>query len=218
MRTVLLLGLVGWFAHPLLAGDFCAVKVSITDQSGRPVQAPTQLLDADGKIVERTESVGGLIEFCDFGFGTHTIRIGENCGLVTITDVRLVYGQPRQYSVVYGCPPPPGALRTVSGTIMDDMPMSAVRTDDGAYVTACSVYLRISSGNGTKIEGAEALGGLGVPSPVRTDRYGRAFFYVASNSTRTIAISASGYAQESIDFPCKRQESIERAIVLRKNP
>src|SRR5580704_1285030 len=78
------------------ADGFCAANVFVTDTSRNPVQTTVRLIDPGGKVIEsHTTSVDGSAEFCDFGFGDHTIQIGEACGFVSITDVRVHYSQTR---------------------------------------------------------------------------------------------------------------------------
>jgi hypothetical protein len=213
MRFVLSFGIL-WLTSPLLAAaDFCAAKVFVVDGSGKPVQTSARLIDPSGKVVESHATSDGSAEFCDFGFGDHTIRIGDDC-VVTITDVRVHYGQQHNYSAIYNCPRRPGDSSIISGLLLDgDGWVQLMLAEDGGFVKACSVYLRISSEDGTKLAEAEVTGGTTYPNPIVADRFGRMFFAIPRNSTQRIAISALGYSGESIDVTCE-----ERAVALHKNP
>jgi hypothetical protein len=215
MRFVLSFVLL-WLASPILAAgdEFCAAKVFVVDGARQPVQTTVRLTDPSGKVVESRETSNGSVEFCDFGFGAHKIQIGDGC-VVTITDVRVLnFRRPNNYSAIYNCPRRPGDDTSIyGGPPMDAAPVMTMLSDEGKYVLACPVYLRISSEDDSKIAGAEVAAGTPYPNPIIADRYGRVFFSIPFRSTRRIAISAAGFSAESIDVGCE-----ERAVALRKNP
>jgi hypothetical protein len=217
MRVFPILGLLTMLLCPLVgAEDFCAVQVHVSDQAGNAARTQVQLFDAAENLVQGATTRDGSVEFCDFGFGTHTIRVGENGCFTTITSVRLVYSVPQDYRIVHGCPAPADAPRTISGSFPNDALGSRVLWTGEKYVPACRVYLRISSESGKKVGEAVATG-EGLPNPISADVYGRIFFYMQSKSVTKISISAPGYAGESFNIDC-RGDYTERATVLHASP
>jgi len=123
------------FSVRLMAGDLCAVTISVAAETSQPVSAPAELIDSVERIVSSTRIVNGIAEFCDFGFGEHTIHIGgDSCGSITLHHVHLVSGVAQKFRVVLD-----NCLNGAEG---------------GRYPPSCLVYLRVASESGTKLGAA----------------------------------------------------------------
>jgi hypothetical protein len=177
------------------AQDFCAMEVSVTFQDGSPVpSADVRLIDTRGGLVEQKEVIAGKVEFCDFGFGRHSILInGDKCGGVMIKNVRVVYGTLQKFKAV---------LNTCAG--------------DGDVVSAhgCLVFIRAKSDSGQPLDGVT----ISSKSVTRTtDSYGRVLTGVRSGEVDTFMVSKPGYQRTSLRVDCTTQvyEPIERTIVLK---
>ncbi len=179
----------------LAAGDFCAVKVHVVDSLGRPASATARLAGADGRVAEVARVVSGEVAFCDFGFGEHTIQIGEGCGSVTLNGIRLVHGIAQQFDVL----------------------LNACLTggDGGVYPPGCLLYVRVSSGDGSKLAQAEAVDSVGITT-FHADSFGRLFIGLNSGTSEILRIGAPGYRPEAVNASCRETETIERGVQLQR--
>jgi len=134
------------------------------------------------------------VQFCDFGFGEHSLRIGRaDCGLTTIHNIRLKYGEAQTYTVVRNeCP--------IMG---DGLPLG----------NFCSAYLRISSEMGQQLGGAWAVM-VGERNKQPADPYGRIILRLQPGLGTDVRISAPGYSEKTIHVACKTFEMIENAVQL----
>src|SRR5579884_2609255 len=185
------------------ANDFCAVHIVVVNNQEMPVETAVQLIDPSGTVVKSTRSVRGIAEFCDFGFGFHAIRVGDECSSMRITKVRVLYGETKQYSAVYNCPRKPGDPYQKTGTYNDELGLRTIATPDGGLVLACLVYFRISSETGPLGSAEIMRSSVAGDAPIKADRYGRAAFKMASQSKERVAVSAPGYETESIEVSCR---------------
>ena len=193
MRCILL-ALVCVFPVRLLANDFCAVTVNIVNHAGQPAAARIRLVDPQGKIV-RDFRADGHAELCDFGFGEHTIEIGNpNCQFITLHRIRLIYNVPRYFTVVWdGC---------MSGIEAMTLPPS------------CIAYFRVSAMSG------RPFGSTGFDEEwfqTRCRRCLRSYFYgdPECGHTEDITISAPGYTPKTLHVACRRYEIIEEGVERR---
>ena len=178
-------------ALPLGAQDFCAVRVTIFEPDGEPVSPPVTLTDAGGKVVQSFSAVNGQAEFCDFGFGEHTIHIGgDECGSVTLPHISFVFGVPQEFEVVLN---------------------PCFRGGDEGRRAACVVYFRVSSADGKKLGAASAAEGSRV---AHADRYGRIFAAAPNGGSQDYRISAPGFVEKTVHVACKSFETIQRAVEL----
>jgi hypothetical protein len=188
-----------WFLPTLaFAGtDFCAVRLEIVNPVGKPMTAPVELIDAEGRVVQNTKAPNGKVEFCDLGFGEHTIRIGgDQCGFVTLHRIRFVYGVAQYFRVV----------------LNDCM----IGGDGGTFPPSCLVYFRVSSEAGKKLSDAQADTEGGVYA-VRADSYGRIFTFVLNGKSQEFVISSPGYASRTVHVSCRSYDHIAEAVVLHPN-
>ncbi len=187
--------LLGFFAQHLAGADFCAVKVTVSSEMGTPASTPVALIDSDNHVVRKVDSVNGHAEFCDFGFGEHTIRVGsDQCGYVTLHRISLVYGLAQHFSV-----------------ILNPCFMGA---DGGRYPPSCLIYFRVSAADGRQVVSAFATV-VGGTRQLTADRHGRIFTAVLNDSSKDFTISADGYEDQAIRISCKSYETIEKAVQLK---
>ncbi len=177
---------VGWAA----AADFCAVRLEVSDEEGRPLDVRVELTDPSGKTVAHTHSWQGEAEFCDFGFGEHSILVGgDTCNSVLIRKVRLTYHHPQTFKV--------GLTMCPSKHFMG---------------TACGVYFRVTDEGGEPAV-AVAVHVEGVLQS-RTDRYGRALTLIRLGRTETVTFSYEPYETKAIEVNCRGP--IEKLVVLKR--
>ncbi len=185
----------------LAASDFCALQVTVVDSSGQPASVPVALLDSKGEVVEGAVTRGGHTQFCDFGFGLHSVRVqNRDCGFIVRDRVLLVNGVTQEVRVTLDCKQGEEA----SGVL--------------TVSPSCPLYLRVQSDSAEKLSGASAT----VPDrvePYRADVYGRIFGRIRKPSSgvpATIMIGAPGYVSSSIAIAaCSASEQIERLVTLK---
>ena len=136
-KTVAFL-LIALSARSGRASEFCAVTVAVTDEQGRFANSvPVELHDPEGKTVKRFDQGGGEVKFCDFGFGEHSILVGNDVpGSIVIRRVSLVYGVEQRFHVIA-----PNRIERFS------LSKEAL----------CTVYLRVSSSGATPISNANSV-------------------------------------------------------------
>lgn len=174
------------------ASDFCAVRIQVSDKEGRPVDVPVELIDPSGKTVARTHSWQGDAEFCDFGFGEHSILVGgDACNSVLIQKVRLHYPEPQVFKVVLTFCPGQHFMGNV-----------------------CRVYFRVVDEAGDPAV-AVAVQVQGVLRS-RTDRYGRALTLIRLERIETVTFSYEPYETKAIEVSCAARAPIERLVVLKR--
>lgn len=170
------------------AQEFCAVRVVVTSPKGAPLWVPVKLYDPAGKLVKSlfTDSASGVAELCDFGFGEHSIRVGQGgCSEMVIPSVVLCYGATATYRVILnGCP---CAGFTASG---------------------CQPYLRIASDDGVPLKGA-TVNWSESGRAWKTDVYGRVKPIIPIGVKGTLRITAPNYQPAIVPLDC-RPGSLER--------
>ncbi len=189
MRTLLCVLCLGCLAA---ADDSCAIRVQVSDEEGRPLDVRLELMDPSGKTVAHTHSWQGEAQFCDFGFGEHSILVGgDTCNSVLIRKVRVAYPDPQTFKVVLTiCP---------GGHFMG---------------TACGAYFRVTDEGGEPAV-AVAVQVEGVTQSI-TDRYGRALALIRLRRTEKVTFSYEPYETKTIEVNCKGLGQIERRIVLKR--
>jgi len=177
-------------SHALGAG-FCAVRVLVTDETGKPSPAQVRLLDNTGSVVREVIARNGSAEFCDFDFGDHTIDVGGGpCTHVLIPGVRVLFGRTQAFRVyLTGC------------SIMD------------VQLIGCSTFFRVTGPHG------EALAGVSVKSDpagvvAETDEYGRALVGIDHKESRILVFSKPGFLPIRLSLDCSRPAYGERSITL----
>ena len=100
MRKIhFLVAVLGAFPATSLGQDFCSLAVHIEAPSAiSPV--PVRVEEPDGRV-ETAFPVDGIARFCGLGIKPVTVRVGRDCGQVTVTGVRLEWGLTRNVSVIY---------------------------------------------------------------------------------------------------------------------
>jgi len=176
------------------ADDVCAVRVSVRSQNSTPISdVPVELLDESGKLVDLKRSSGGVVEFCDFGFGRHSIRVGrESCGAVVLEDIWMDPLRTQEFYVI------PRACVEVSSS------------------PGCLAYFRVSSSQDGLLTTA-SLAGSGLKMPVRSDRYGRIVVGIAPGTTPTFSLRAPDHQEQSLTLECKDSERLQQTVVLVKH-
>jgi hypothetical protein len=182
------------FALPLSGSEFCAVKVRVIDPVGELVSVPVDLVGSDGRVIESTRTVNGEAEFCDFGFGEHTIRVAEGqCGFVTLNRIRLVYAIAQRFDVILN--------------------PCFIGAETMRYPPSCLVYIRVSSDNGKKLINAEAVV-QGNKRTYHTDIYGRLFLAAPNGASTVFEIRAAGYIDKTVPISCQSYETVEKSVQL----
>ena len=162
---------------------FCALRGTVEYFNGTPAESvPVKLLDHSRKLVSQTTTAGGTFEFCDFGFGEHSIEVGEGCGTTLITGVRLVYDQTQRFRVVFNfC-----LGEHVSGT-------------------GCRMYIRVVDGK------RQPIGGVRIPmswrSDIVSDVYGRMAIGVSMGRSASITLQKEGYKTHVVETRCLGKDS-----------
>ena len=177
----------------LYAAEFCAVKILLVDVHGKPGSALVELRDASGKTIQEDFGENGEAQFCDFGFGEHSIRVGgTSCASVIIPGIHLDMGNP-QTSRVYLNPCGSGE-RVLLG---------------------CRVYFRVTS------QGIPPLPLAGVvisttPNTKRaeTDTYGRVQIDLSVSKSYSITFDKAGYSKTTTAIDCTKPKYTERSVRL----
>jgi hypothetical protein len=158
---------------------FCALQISVTNGDGTPVRtAVVDLLDSLGKVVQTQEAKDGHVEFCDFAFDYHSVRVrgatDNNCESM-VRNIKLVYGKSQKITVVsnicsYG--------------------NAAAAKDSYSY------YLRVSSSSGEKLSGVR-IEQKGHP-PQFTDEFGRAQVTAPLSSVLELKLLKEGFEPKEL--------------------
>ena len=175
--------------------SFCALQVFVYAADFTPVLTATvELLDSSGNVTQKKEAVGGQADFCDFGFGYHSIRVegGINNSCETrVNNIKASYGLPQKINVVF-----------------NSCPYSA-----SGGGNACFNYIRVSSPKGEKLRGVEIEGGEN--APVITDEFGRAGIFVPEGSRTVLKLIKEGFITKKVVLDCHRAARDEKSIKMR---
>jgi hypothetical protein len=184
VRIVFLLAIFGYQEMWAIAqNSFCALKISAVSEDGTPLRnAFAELVDPSGQMIRRQEVVEGRAEFCDFGFGYHSILVrgkdDDTCDTM-VKNVKVIYGRPQQIKVILNS-------------------CLEYRIADGG--NACFIYLRVSSKTGERIQTAKILKDDGLQ--IITDEYGRAQIGIRLFSGADLTFSKNGYETRKVHVEC----------------
>jgi hypothetical protein len=187
IKTVRIVFILTMFGHQeiwaIAQNSFCALKISAVSEDGSLIRnAFAELFDPLGQIIQRKEVVEGHAEFCDFGFGYHSILVrgkdDDTCDTM-VKNVKVIYGRPQQIKVILNS-------------------CLEYRSADGG--NACFVYLRVSSKTGEKIQNAKILKDDGLQ--IITDEYGRAQVGIRLFSGTDLTFSKNGYETRKAHVEC----------------
>src|SRR4051812_34911274 len=89
--------------------DFCALTVQVSGINGEAISGATATLkDEKSNVVQHKPVDGGVVEFCDFGFGRHSLVIEKGCSM-EIHDVYIKFGIEQKFKgIVNPCRGPSG--------------------------------------------------------------------------------------------------------------
>jgi hypothetical protein len=169
--------------------DYCAVKVVIWDNPANGI--PVELIGPEGKVVSQTLTRYGEADFCDFGFGRHSIVVAPNsCLPVMLQNIRLRFETQILHVTLNPCPHYQGTQ-------------------------GCEIHFRISAISGKPLPSA-SIDVVGLSDPFIADRYGRARAGLLPGSTGTFTISARGYQTQTLKLTCRNSVEIDQSVVLRE--
>lgn len=175
--------------------NFCAIKLIVTTDDGRPIPSTAaELRDRSGRVVARTPIKNGTGEFCDFGIGPHSILIGGNsCGAVEIKNVHLRYKLPQTFDVI----------------------LNLCLGEGDEEGNACFKYVRVLGDDGKPISYAH-VERVSSSETNLTDRYGRIFLTVDPGKQDSFVFSKEGYKSSKLQFNCGPIGRSETAVVLKR--
>ncbi len=187
-----------FMASSVTAETFCALRIIVTTEGGDPIFAgEAQLVGADGSIVQVAKINAGRGEFCDFGFGPHSVRVsGNGMRATTVSGIVLTYGKTLNLRVV----------------------MNVLKSSDGGGGgNACSAYLRVQTTEGKPISGARvtAVSARGRVKGIVCDEYGRALLLVPTGEFVAYRAEDPGFRPTQFTLSCSTwDESLERTVTL----
>jgi hypothetical protein len=160
------------------ANSFCALQVLVINGDGTPVRSATvDLLDPLGKVVQTQEAKSGHAEFCDFGFGYHSIRVRgttDSCE-TAVRNIKVIYSKSQKISVV-----------------SNSCSYDAAAAASGSY----SYYLRVSTAESEKLQGVR-IEQKDHP-PQFTDEFGRAQVVAPLSSVLELTLSREGFEKKEL--------------------
>lgn len=169
-------------ARLLAQANVCALEVHVVGRDSTPKDAvKVHLRDPKGQVVDEATTINGIASFCDFGFGPHSLSVGDaDCMPIIVKNIRIDFEA------------------TQSIRVLDN----ECRGGDGG-TNACHIRFRIrDSRNSTPIERASVV--VGEALRWHSDKYGRVTVGVLQGRTNTFKIEASGYEDLSLQFGCTR--------------
>lgn len=186
-------GLAGSAARA--SGEFCAIKVHVTDTSGAGLTLPLALSNSEGKVVALSRTQDGQGEICDVGFGTHTLTIGryEACHPVAIEGIRITGLQPLVFRV--------------------SLPF-CMTSGDRVYV-ACFAHIRVADQTGKPIPAAK-IDMDAHPGSIIADSYGRAMTHIDRDRLIRVRVTARGYSAAETAIDCMKPVVVEKLITLQR--
>jgi hypothetical protein len=164
-------------SHP---STFCAVDLVITLGDGGMASSGTaELRDDRGRVVKVAPITAGKASFCDFGFGSYSIRVdSENTIPVILTGIRLIYGTTQNLAVILN-------------------PKSMV--PEGGSGNACRAYIRAEGTDQRPIVEARATSHAGA---YQGDLFGRFLLLVPLNRFVTFTFEKAGYKPLQLTLAC----------------
>jgi hypothetical protein len=177
---------------------FCAVELEVTIPDGSAVAlASAELLDGRGEVIKTAPVVDGKGKFCDFGFGSYTLRVDHRFLLpVAIYGIRLIYGETQHIRVILN--------------------ESDLNRDGVGGGTACRAYLRFQelSLNERSIPNVNIISSMGTPGP-KADAFGRARILVPLHKFTIFRFEKAGFEPKSVSLSCSEfLPDIERTIYM----
>lgn len=172
--------------------NFCALTLEVSGIHGEVIRGVTAALKNEtGNIVQQQLVEGRFVQFCDFGFGRHSLVLQNGCSM-EIHDVYIKFGiEQKLKAIVNPCRGPSG------GDVLGN---------------ACFTFVRIASDNGEPIPGAR----LASSKQQRTaDSYGRARVVVAEGDEQAFTVSKNGFETVSFKSGCPRVDLGKDQIVVR---
>jgi hypothetical protein len=175
----------------LMSADFCAAKVLLTNQFGKPATALVQLRDNSGNVVQQRMARQGVAEFCDFGFGEHSFEIaGSSCSAIVVPHVKLRFGVEQVFRVY----------------------LNPCTVGENLFPRNCVYYFRVGSAD-------QKLSGVTITSQpagvsATTDSFGRAEIWVRKGERKLVEFAKVGYVTYHLDVACESPGYNEREVVL----
>lgn len=181
------------FAGLLRSSEFCAIHLKVVSATGEAIAAAGTLIDAKGAIVAVGKNDPGMIDFCDFDFGDHSIVVeADGYMKTTIFGVRILYFEPQMLTAV----------------------LNRYAWGDGG-MNGCPVDLRVKNTEGRPIP-FPSLTVVEAHSVKDGDKYGRIAAVVLSGRQRTFRIAADGYGSVQMSVLCDPIARQERTVILRR--
>jgi hypothetical protein len=199
LGAVTILAIGGCLVLPTRAQDtFCALKLFVESEDGLRIRnALAELLDPSGKIIQSREVIEGHAEFCDFGFGYHSILVrgtSDDACDTMVKNVKVIYGQSQQIKVILN-----GCLGYRVGDISN----------------GCFVYLRVSSETGEQLQGTKVL--CDDRLQLFTDEYGRAQVGIHLFSGLELTFSRNGFETQNVHVECP-YVPVNKEISIKMHP
>lgn len=176
---------------------FCAVSVTILNASGKQMlTGSAKLISPSGEAIDDQKVESGVVRFCDFGPGDHSIQIESgSCQTTTIGRVRMLYRFPQALTAIVNC---------IGGT------------GDGSG-NACYTFVRVRTSD------QHALRDVIIESDKQTrvtDEYGRTDVSVPRGKTQTFHVQKVGFVPRTLVLACSEERigTIEAVVVLIKEP
>jgi hypothetical protein len=174
-----------------VGADFCAVRVLVSGDGGIPTPGLVELRDDHGVTVQSSTAPKGVAEFCDFGFGPHSIAVGgSTCGAVVLPHIELRFGVTQTFRVY---------LNRCGG---DSLPRG------------CSIYFRIGDGDHHPLAGVSIASNSIGGERTTADSHGRALVWVPSGTSESYSFSKVGYGTANFDYSCVKAGYFQRAIAM----
>ena len=149
-------------------------------------------------MVQTRDVIGGKVEFCDFGFGDHSVRVrtsDSECAATRIENIRAEYGVTQKFSVIQN---------------------TCVREGDNVS-NGCFTYVRVVSADDLPLKGVL------ITAPSRwsssmTDSYGRAEVAVHVGSANDFTFSMPGFKSKTLHLACPSVGAGQRESLVRLPP
>lgn len=166
------------------AYDFCAVQLEVveSDDNEPVVSAVAELIGPAGRVIQTQKVVNGHAQFCDFGFGDHSILVRDensDCASTEIRKIHVIYGFTQKFKV---------AMNSCVGEA--DMPG-----------TACGTYIRVIAPNGKALKAVNIKYDKTEASEF-TDTYGRAKVGVLEGRSQSFTFTKPGYKSQKLVLRC----------------
>lgn len=158
-------------------GTFCAVRLEVTDDQGRPVSGEYRLVYSAGNVGASGTVKDGRAEVCDWEFGVYSLKVTKPGFYSTVIDpVHFIYGHSQLLRIVLN---------------------PYVR--HGVTDSRCLCYFRVRDSAGGLLSGVEVKAGDQV---LHTDQYGRVEVVSAGCQDLLARFEKPGYvaAVERVDF------------------